>query len=201
MMSLTTMYVYYDVNRDIKAITPLLDVSLESSLSSAIFPLSDVEDFLTGKKSTFDYTVDKIEKFSGVTYKISKKKINISYTRTLGSYLSRIPITKEVTTILTIKNNTTLGSVVITIDKEFKEAYQLGSLDDSMPEYIIGFFNKPPVSIHITEKNNPYNLFYTFTFTPQAFLTVDELNFKYNTPPNTSAYVHQTLPIYTYIEK
>ena len=75
MNTLVLMYVFYDKNGDIKAITPILDENFSINFSSATFPLAEVEMFLTAQSSTFDYQVNKLTKFLAQPIRLLRNKL------------------------------------------------------------------------------------------------------------------------------
>jgi hypothetical protein len=196
------MYVFFDRNGDIKAITPSLDDNLSTSFSTATFPLAEVEAFLTAERNTFDYYVKKIDKISGTTYKLIKKKSDISYTRTLDSYLTKVEDAKRYDNILLITNDVANKVVSVEIDKEFKTAYvgQRGS--EEQQETMDDFFSRGPSIVYLTKRNNPYHLLFSFSFTPRDLLGAEKLYFNYTGDYNeASVYTKKLITGYGYKEK
>ena len=202
MTSLILMYVFFDKNGDIKAITPHLDEGFSITFSAATFPLSEVEMFLTSEKNTFDFMVKKIEKISGTSYKIVKKQSTIKYTRTLDSYLTKVEDVERYKTILAIVNDNVHKHVYLELDIEFKEMYLKTLGTEEEQEITSNFFNGAPSAVYLTKKNNPYYLLFSFSFTPKDFLTSDRLYFNYEGEYNdSSAYTKKLINGYGYKEK
>jgi len=199
MTLLVLMYVFFDKNGDIKAITPTLDEDLSVNFFSATFPLSDVEVFLTAEKNTFDYHVSRIDKLSGTTYKLVKKRVEISYTRTLDSYLTKIEdINKD--DIIIITNNTIEKYVSLVINWEFREMYKNMNNEDALADD--EFFNNGLSTVYLTKRNNPYHLLFSFSFTPKDLLAAGKLYFNYEGDyTNASVYTKKLLSGYGYREK
>lgn len=194
------MYVFFDSNGDIKAITPSLDDGFNNTHSVATFPLEDVEMFLTAQKNTFDYHIKKIDKITGSTYKLTKKQSTISYTRTLDSYLTKIENTTPKGNIITVVNNTKDRVISIELLKEFKEIYKNGSEDEQ--ESVSDFLKKGTSILYLTKKNNPYWLLFSFSFIPQDLFEKEILYFNYeNNYNDTSVYTKKLINSYGYKEK
>lgn len=209
MTSLILMYVFFDKNGDIKAITPSLDEQF-SNCYSATFPIADVEMFLSAEKNTFDYNVKKIEKFSGITYKIVRKKVHINYTRTLDSYLTKIlPISKDNNTIMII-NDPTKKLITIELNKEYITLYRelmsddiddTDESDDTVNSSVLKFFNMGPSTIYVTKNNNPYHLLHSISFTPREFIAKEKLYFNYTGDyTNVSLYTKKLIGGYGFSE-
>lgn len=202
MTSLVLMYVFFDKNGDIKAITPSLDDSLSTSFSAATFPLAEVEVFLTAERNTFDYYVKKTDKLSGTTYKLIKKKSDINYTRTLDSYLTKVEDAKRNESILVITNDVVNKVMSVEIDKEFKTAYVNQRGSEEQQESMDDFFNKGPSIVYLTKRNNPYHLLFSFSFTPRDLLSAEKLYFNYTGDYNeASVYTKKLITGYGYKEK
>ena len=199
MTSLILMYVYFDKNGDIKAITPSLDEAFSRDFSSATFPLSDVGPFLTAQKNTFDYTMKKSKTLSGVKFQIVRKFINAAvYTRTLDNYLTKIDENRKSDTIITIINDTFRKVISITLDAGFADMYN--GEEEEQQEIVVNFRNSGMSNIYITEKNNPYHLLTTFTFSPELLFSGPAyLNYT-GTYTGTSAYTKKIIGGYLYRE-
>jgi len=199
MTSLVLMYVYYDKNGDIKAITPGLDESFASICDVATFPLTEVEMFLTAQKSTFDYTVAKISSFAGDKFKLQKKPSTISYTRTLDSYLTKIEPSRAGNIVL-IENDTIAKTINIYLSSDFRELQQHGSEEEQ--ESVEDFIRHGYSAIYITERNNPYSLRHTVTFSPRELFEKGSLHFSHeNDYTNSSAYTKKIIAGYGYKER
>ena len=202
MTSLIMMYVFYDKNGDIKAITPHLDEGFSAIYSSITLPLSDLEIFLLGEKNTFDYYIKTTEKITGTTYKLTKKQTKVSYTRTLDSYLTKIDKYDSAKDILLITNNVPERFVSIEINRVFKELYLADSATEDHTETVSNFFNNGLSTLYLTKRNNPYHLLFTFSFTPRDFLSTNRLYFNYDGAyNNASIYTKKLISGYGYKEK
>ena len=187
MKSLILMYVYYDINGDIKAITPSTDHGLAESYSTTTFPLEDVEQFLTGKENPFNYQIKITKTFSKQKIQLIKKALNINYVRTSENYLTKISEINKNENIIIITNNINDNNFSIEISKDFKKLYIHGT--DEEKEAIIEFINKGLSTIYITRKNNPYVRLFTISFNTKVLYENDILYFTTdNKISNTSAY-------------
>lgn len=201
MTSLVLMYVFYDKNGDIKAITPTLDEFFSNNFSSATFPLSEVEMFLTAQRNTFDYKVKQTDRISGTVFTLIKKQSNVNYTRTLDSYLTKVEDAKRFEDILTITNITDDNVISVEINKDFKELYIKNECTEEQQESIATFFTSGPSVVYLTKKNNPYHLLFSFTFTPIDLIRVDKLYFNYTGDyTDTSVYTKKLIIGYGYKE-
>ena len=202
MTSLVLMYVFYDKNGDIKAITPTLDEFFSNNFSSATFPLSEVEMFLTAQRNTFDYKVKQTDRISGTVFTLIKKQSNVNYTRTLDSYLTKVEDAKRFEDILTITNVISDKVISIEINKEFEELYIRDKCSEEQQESINSFFANGPSIVYLTKKNNPYHLLFSFSFTPKDLLSVDKLYFNYEGDyTDTSVYTKKLIIGYGYNER
>jgi hypothetical protein len=199
MTSLVLMYVYYDKNGDIKAITPGLDESFSRICDVATFPLSEVEMFLSGQKSTFEYTITKISSLAGDKFKLQKKPSAISYTRTLDSYLTKIEPARQ-GKIIIVENDTIAKTINIYLSADFRELQRYGSEEEQ--ESVDDFIRYGYSTIYITERNNPYNLRHTVTFSPRELFEKGSLHFSHeNDYTNSSAYTKKIIAGYGYKER
>lgn len=200
MTSLVLMYVFFDANGDIKAITPSLDEALSKDFTSATFALFEVEAFLTGKQNPFDYTVKSTQKVGGVKYSIAKKFSDIVYTRTLDNYLTKISSTRSVDTILNIVNNTREKVITLSLDSNFRDMLSNGSEDEQ--DDASAFLNSGNSLIYITDKNNPYVLRYTINYSPKVLFNQTKQYFEYACDlEDSSAYTKKIIGKYCYKER
>lgn len=200
MTILVMMYVFYDKNGDIKAIAPSVDNFSDPACSVATFPLSEVEGFLSGKKSTFSYQVQKLTTFAGVKFSITRKVVEVDYARTLDNYLTEIGSYKRDETIISLVNQKSHKVILVEITPEFKDMYTHDSDDGT--NLVDDFIKLGRISIHITKKHNPYHLLFTFSFTTQELLSKGQLYFNYEGEyENTSAYTKKLIDGYGYKEK
>lgn len=190
------MYVFFDKNGDIKAISPSLSNMGEEFLS-ATFPLAEVEPFLNSTKSTFDYQIRKIKS----TYKIVKKERIVKYTKTLETYLTKVSDIETNNKSLIFVNDIVHKVVSVELDKSMLHDIQEVRMEDG--EHISdALFNSGPCIAYLTKKNNPYHLLFTFTFSPESLLTTDKLYFNYEGVYNdTSVYTKKHIGGYFFKEK
>lgn len=194
------MYVFYDANGDIKAIAPSLNDFYSKDCSVATMLLSDVEIFLSGKRNPADYQIKKIKTLSGEKFSIFKKVVDVDYVRTLDNYLTEIgpPVSGE--TIISITNQKSNKVVSVEIAPEFKDLYTYGSGEQK--DDVDDFLNLGRAFVHITKKNNPYHLLFSFSFTPRDLFQEGRLYFNYKGEcNNTSAYSKKIITGYGYKEK
>ncbi len=201
MKPLILMYVFYDKNGDIKAITPILDENYDVNFSVATFPLSEVELFLTAQKNTFDYSVKAVEKITGTAYVLVNKHSNINRVRALNTYLTKVETAVSNNNIILITNDANKGGIFIQINKTLKEIYVEGLNPETQLDIFDSILNSGPSTIYLTEKNNPYHLLFSFSFLPKSLLDVDKLFFPYNNKyTNTSVYTKKVVDGYGYTE-
>lgn len=202
MSSLVLMYVYFDGKGNIKAITPNEDQGISTDYEYAMFPISEVEHFMTGNKNLFNFQVKKVKKASGDTYEILKKQTTIDLTRSLNNYLNKIETTGVIDPIIKIVANPVSGKVTLSMNEGFKELQTYGTVEEQ--EIVSDFFAMGLSNIYITAKNNPYHLLFSITFlTKQLF---DEVRMDFTIPEgldirNSSAYTKKLVNSYCYIVK
>jgi hypothetical protein len=193
MKSLVLMYIFYDSNGDIKAITPTSDESFSATFSVATFPLAEVDVFLNGQENTFNYQVKCIERETGNIYKLVKKQLVINYTRSLDSYLTKIDSNLSRIGIITVVNNIKDKTISLKLNETFKDQ------DD---EEINNFKKQKPSTLYLTKKNNPYWLLFSITFTPAELFERGILYFNYEDDySNISIYTKKLINGYVYTEK
>ena len=202
MKTLIMMYVYFGGDGNIKAISPDADTLSASLYSSAMFPLTEVESFLTAKKNTFDYYIKSIETFNKVEYKILRKKqIEISKVRAVDTYLTEITSNRlQKDTIILIENFVSLKQLKITITPELRALKEEGSAEAQ--ESIVNFINTPTATLFFTKKQDPYFLVHSLLFSPKSLFDEGELVFDYEKDlKNLSVYTRRIINRYTYIER
>jgi hypothetical protein len=202
MKTLIMMYVYFDADGNIKAISPDTDAVSASLYSLAMFPLTDVESFLTAKKNTFDFYVKSIETFNKVEYKILRKKqIEISKIRAVDTYLTEITSNRlQKDTIILIENFISLKQLKITITPELRTLKEEGSVEAQ--ESIVNFINTPTATLFFTKKQDPYFLIHSFLFSPKALFDEGTLIIDYEKDlKNLSVFTRRIINRYTYIER
>lgn len=201
MKPLVLMYIFYDKNGDIKAITPILDENYSVNFSVATFPLPEVEMFLTAQKNTFDYSVKSVEKLTGTSYVLVNKHINVNRTRTLNTYLTKVDGIIPRGNTVTITNDANKGGIFVEVDKALREIYAHNQLAEDQSDIFDNILNSGPSTVYLTEKNNPYHLLFSFSFLPKTLLDTDKLFFPYyNKYTNTSVYTKKILDGYGYRE-
>lgn len=199
MVSLVLMYVYFDKNGDIKAITPSLDVALSGQFSIATFPLSEVEPFLLGLKRTFDFTVKKVQRAIGDSYKIVRKEYKINLARSLENYMTQVNTARNEEPILTITTYLSSNTIKLELDPLFRDIPSQGS-DEDFSE-VENFINYPVSLLYFTEKNNPYHLLHTLKYYPKTLFDSGAIIF--DIPPsidlsNSSVYTKKIISSYGY---
>jgi len=198
MSMLEMMYVYFDINGDIKTISPD-PITMSDSYSSATFPLSEVEGFLLGKKNPFEFYIKSIKGITGIVYKITRKQvIDISLVRKLDNFLTEVKtMPKSSDAFLLIENISKEQKIKITINKVLSLLLNEG--DDKDQEAITAFMNNPSSSIFFTKKGDPYFLLYTLTFSPKELFDKGELFWDYSVDlSNTSVYTKKIIEGYSY---
>lgn len=202
MVSLVLMYVYFDQNGDIKAITPTADTGLSQQYTQTMLPLADVEPFLTGKRSSFDYIIKSVKKLAGNTYVLAKKFSNVNLARSLDSYLTKVENDSQVEPAIKIVAYTNWNGMALILNEAYKELYDIGT--DEEKEKIEEFLTSGISYVYITEKSNPYNLFYDFSFLPKELYDAGKLEFKLPDEidlRNSSAYTKRLVSSYSYTIK
>jgi hypothetical protein len=199
MTSLVMMYVYFDDAGDIKAIAPRPDSSYSAEFSYATFPLKEVEGFITAQKNSFNYTVKEVTKFSGTTYCIVKKAAHVNYTRSVNNYLSLVA-PASVKSIITIVNDTRQQKISIQLAKDFEDMYN--ETPDEHQLILEKFLNGAMSELHFTQRNNPYVLLQTVSFSPTELFNRHVLEFKATKIlNNASVYTRKLIDNYGYTEK
>ena len=198
------MYVYFDKNGEIKAISPSLDDGLGMDLSNATFLLSEVEEFLAGKLNPSDYKIQELKRLDGTKYKIVKKVTEFKrrQVRTLDTFLTKVTdtITTPDNSQLIITNTISERLISVKLAKSVKEMYTNGA--DEEVELVDEFLNRGNSTVYITQKNNPHCLLFSFTFSPTNLFEKGILNFEYKDDcSNASAYTKKIIAKYRYREK
>lgn len=199
--ALVMMYVFFDDQGDIKAITPTPEETYLTKFNVATFPLDDVKSFLTFEENTFNYFVRSRKKPTGTVYSIVSKKHEIDYTRTSSSYLTEVqPTNKD--SIICITHHPLKKSFTVSLDAKFKKMYlRENDPEDTFPS-LTKFFASGPCSVYITKKHNPYCMLWSFRFLPSALLSEDSLNFTYSgVYNNVSVYTKKIITGYGYSEE
>jgi spore germination protein GerM len=189
------MYVYYDINGDIKAITPNLDENLLSGCSSATFPVDDVAGFLTAQKNPFEYMVKEVKRATSTTYKIVRKESKVVYTRTLDNYLTKVEADSKA--ILLITNHVADKTISITVNEGFKLLRTEGT--DEEIEEVDNFTNRASITLYFTKRNDPYHWLHTMTFSPKEAMEKDKIYINYDLDlSDTSVYTKKVFGSYGY---
>lgn len=194
MQTLITMYVFFDKKGNIKAITPDHDPMFEN-YESANFPLSEVEGFLSGSKSSFDYTVQLANQIGSTTYKIVKKVNNVVITRSLDSYITKVA-TSGPKPLLLITADLLTKTISIDLNTNYEEVF-----DDENEDRSDVFAGTTPINLYFTKKNNPYHLLHTVPFVPKDLLEDSHLEFQYSNDidlSSSSVYTKKLISGYGY---
>lgn len=197
MTEVTSMFVYFDAEGDIKSISPVNTEKIELC-TSAEFPISSVEEFLTGKSKPHEFQVLKL---SGTnTYTISKRKIiEIDLKRTLDSYLTEVTEKTKNVSVL-IENNTRLKRIRISIIPGIRQLLESETDENDMG--LRKFFNTPSLQLFFTKKHDPYFLLFSLEFSPRSLLDRGVISFDYKTNlRNTSLFTTRILDGYSYTVK
>lgn len=198
--SLVMMYVYYDQNNDIKAITPSLDPVLEKQYTTITMPLRDVEPFLTGRRNTFDYTIKRMSRHGGDKYTLARKGVNINLTRTEDRYLTKVEhIKSDGVPIVKITGDAVNQKLYISLDPAFKDLLWTGTEDQKND--VSEFINRPPAPVYLTKQGNPYHILHTTYFLPKQLFDEEKLRFDVSANvdiENTDAYTKKIVSSYGY---
>lgn len=196
MTEVTSMFVYFDTDGDIKLISPVNTDKIELC-TSAEFPISSVEGFLTGKSKPHDFHVVKL---SNNVYTISKKKtFEIDLKRTLDSYLTEI-VEKTKNVSVLIENNISIKNIRISINPGLREL--LYNEDDNNDIGIRNFFQTNSVPLFFTKKHDPYFLLFSTEFSPALLLKKGYVIIEYaGNLRNASLFTTRILDGYSYTVK
>ena len=192
------MYLYFDLNGDIKTISPD-PVIVSENYSVRTFPLSEVEDFLKGKKNPFDYYVKVSKNIGGQTYKITRKQaLEINYVRTLDNFLTEIKtLPKSADAFVLIENLIKEKKIKISLNKIVRVILEEGS--DADQETITSFINHSSATLFFTRKGDPYFLLHTLIFSPRELFEKGELFWDYTVDiSDSSVYTKKILDGYSY---
>jgi hypothetical protein len=196
MSILEMMYVYFDDQGDIKSISPELTELQEGQFVTTAL-LSEVRDFLVGKKNVFDYVVKKLG--NGSHFTITKKIIPVvSHVRTLDNFLSEVhTMPKSKDAYILIENLVPKKKIKLSLGKIVKLLLNVGPDEDQ--EVIKSFSSQQQSSLFFTRKNDPYFLLHTITFSPQDLFVKEVLEFPYEVDlSNESVYTKRLLDRYSY---
>ncbi len=202
MTTLTLMYVYFDVNGDIKSITPHLDAELDNLYSSTTLPLESVGDFLTGKLNTFNYRVKISKTALSTTYEIEKKvATTLNLHRRSDMYLSQVEnIPRNRDASILIENIVPDKHIKLKINPSVRILQTEGT--DLEKESIEKFIDTPSVTLFFTKKDDPYFLLHTIEFIPEELFANDALYIKYTMDlQGVSVYTRKLINGYSYQEK
>lgn len=197
------MYVYFDRNGDIKAITPTASEVFSKDYEHMMVPLTEVEPFIMGTKNTFDYTVKRIKKVTGESFKLIRKVASVNITRSLDNYLTKIsPYHLDSDPVLRVIYKARYNVISLFLNETYKQLYNDG-LEEEI-EQIEAFLNSGRSIIYITEKNNPYSLLFSFEFLPKDLFENLTLDFPVGEEVdlrNSSAYTKRLVDSYQYVIK
>ncbi len=128
------MFVYYDAHGNIRAITPAIDSTQDTTLKYGPIPFSDVEHILTGQKNPLEYIVSELETATGTIHALIKKNQHVNFKRTLNSSLSEI---KNEDASVTIENYISTKTLTV----KLHNANLLAA-----------------INLHFTKKSDPHTL-------------------------------------------
>lgn len=198
MAMLEMMYVYFDVNGEIRSISPELSTLPEGQLVTSVL-LSEVEEILGGKKNPGDYFVKTLKSATGNHYKITKKSVSVvNYVRTLDNFLAEIhtmPRSKD--SYVLIENDIKAKKIKISLGKIVSLLSSVG--DDEDQDRIKSFSTQQNSTLFFTKKSDPYFLLHTLNFSPQELFSKEELHFSYTVDlSEASVYTKRLLDRYSY---
>lgn len=199
MNTLIMMYLYFDINGDIKSISPVPSTDPNEPFDVATFPLPEVEQFLTAKKNPFDYLVKTTKRPGSIEHKIVRKKIlEINYVRTLDNFLTEIEtMDKSRNAIISIENLIDEKQIKISMGPMLKILQLDGT--DSEQEAMTSFVNTPYVYLFFTKKHDPYFLKHTITFSPKILYEKGSISIKYTIDLNdVSVFTRKLIDGYNY---
>jgi DNA-directed RNA polymerase subunit K/omega len=188
------MYVYFDIDGNIKSISPDPDAFSSANYSTAMFPLTEVEPFLTAKKSTFDYYISVVKKLLSVEYKLVRKITpRITQLRSLDSFLVELKQSVD-EVVIAIENHIADKKIRITLSPDAKEVDENNVLED---------FAKIPTSfLFFTKKNDPYFLMHTITFSPKELVDNGIITIPYDVNlEGLSVFTKKIINEYSYTER
>lgn len=192
------MYVYFDANGDIKTISPD-PIIVSKNYSAATFLLSEVEDFLVGKKNPFDYYIKSSKEITGNTYKITRKQVlEVSYIRTLDNFLTEVgTMKKSADAFILIENFTKEKKIKISLNSIVNMLLNEG--EDKDQDAITAFINNSSSFLFFTKKNDPYFLLHTLIFSPRELFEKNKLVWDYTDDlSSSSVYTKKLLDGYSY---
>lgn len=195
---LEMMYVYFDMNGDIKTISPD-PVDLFGDYTATTAPLTEVEDFLLGKKNPFDYYVKVTKGIASSSYKITKKQaLEATSIRTLDNFLTEVKtISKSANAFVLIENIIEEKKIKISLNSIVKVLLEEGT--DKDHEIILSFISHPPAPLYFTRKDDPYFLLHTVIFSPRELYDSGELFYEYSIDlSNSSVYTKKIYNGYSY---
>jgi len=155
--------------------------------------------FLTGHRNPFDFKIKKIPRVGGDKFKLVRKESNISFTRNLDSYLTKVDTSNDAEPIIRIATILNKNIISIKIDPIFKDLSVIGT--DEEKEDVENFINHRPVTLYITKQNNPYHLLKTIVFSPKELFDKDALGFEFDAGldlSHSSVYTKKIVSSYGY---
>ncbi len=192
------MFLVFDLNGDIKSISPVKEEKLDKSLECIEIALSEVEDFLTAKKNIFDYYIKITNRAAVKSYTVTKKVSNISQARDVETALTEIFEDAAKKELILVTNNIPSKTITISLTREFEYTQLLGT--DEELDKIQTFLNTPKSSLFFTKPGDPYFLLHTINFVPRELLNENKLVIKYK--PNlakASLFTQKLLDKYSYV--
>lgn len=196
MSILEMMYVYFDEKGDIKSISPELN-TLEDGIRVTTVLLSEVKDFLLGKKNVSEYYVKQLA--GGTQFTIVMKYVpTLSRVRTLDNFLAEIhTMPKSKDAYILIENYIKEKKIILSLGKLVKLLLNEGP--DDVQNLIESFSAQQQSFLFFTNKGNPYSLLHSIMFSPRDLFLREELEFSYTVDlSSASVYTKRLLDRYSY---
>ena len=201
-MTLEMMYVYFDKAGDIKCIAPESSDELVSEFRFAMFPINDVEMFLTGKKNSFDYFVETIKRVVDVSYRITRKPVlELNQTRLVENYLVEImPLPRSKDATILIENSLQEREITISLNPGVRSLLIDGT--DAEQDVLRKLVNTQLSSLFFTRKHDPYFLITTISFSPKLLFSKSFIKIQYEDDlSSASLFTKRLLDGYSYSVK
>jgi len=196
MSVLEMMYVYFDTAGEIKSISPELTELPEGQFVTTTL-LSEVKDFLLGKKNISEYYIKNLG--NGKHFALTKKVSQIvSQVRTLDNFLSEIhtmPRSKDA--FVLIENFIIEKKIRISLGTIVKLLFDVGTDEDQ--EMINSFISQTQSCLFFTKKGDPYSLLHSIIFSPKELFSRDVIEFSHDIDlSDASVYTKRLLDRYSY---
>ena len=209
MTALVMMYVYYDSDNEIRAISPIKEQQyINEGCKRIAFPLSEVEDFITAKKNPYNYFIEHRRRDGIDTYKIVAKVVNTTYVRSIDNYLTQIKFQNKEINAIRIENNVKEKKLYFYISEGLKNkingAYyqENDDVDDDEYDKLDAFKLMRSIGFYFTYKDDPTFLIKTVNIVPMELIKESCLVFSYEEDlRNVSVYTKKIFTYYSYREK